>query len=404
MAVFVVGGFLGAGTSQLFMGVMLKPITEDLGWSRTAVTGALTAGTIVAGLLTPIFGRLADRYGPRVLVTIGTLLIAVSYFLMASLTAIWMLYVAYILGRSMASINLGGVVGMTAATNWFRRKRGRALGLISMSLPLGASILVLVAQVIIDGPGWRTVFVLFGIAMLTLVLVPAAIVLRRRPEDMGLLPDGDPAPENGASTTAKSEFEYSWSVAQAVRTRTLWLLISAGAIGVLANGAVSFHQIAYFTDQGIDTKSAALALSVFALMGAVSSGMWGLLVEHFSERMMAVVAMAVAGLSMIFVQFADTTAEAIIFSAIFGISARGESSLIQMMIAQYYGRNSYGSISSLFSPFQMIGLGFGPLIASVFYDVVGSYDMLFLGLGGVYAATVGLLWLARKPALPEGAR
>ncbi len=403
MAVFVVGGFLGAGTSQLFMGVMLKPITEDLGWSRTAVTGALTAGTIVAGLISPIFGRLADRYGPRVLVTIGALLVAGSYFLMASITAIWMLYFAYILGRSMASINLGGVVAMTAATNWFRRKRGRALGLTAMSLPLGGSILVLVAQLIIDGPGWRTVFVLFGIAMLAIVVVPAALILRKRPEDMGLLPDGDTA-EAIESATKKSGSEYSWTVKQAIRTPALWLLISSAAIGVLANGAVSFHQVAYFTDQGLDTKRAAIALSVFALMGAVSSGMWGFLVERFSERYMAVIAMAVAGLSMIYVQFADTTAEAIIFSAVFGISARGESSLIQMMIAQYYGRNSYGTISSLLSPFQMIGLGFGPLIASVFYDIVGSYDMLFLGLGGVYAVTVVLIWFAKKPALPEGAK
>ena len=404
ISVFVVGGFLGAGTSQLFMGVMLKPITQDLGWTRTAVTGALTVGTIVAGLLSPIFGRLADRFGPRVLVTVGALLVSTAYFMLAGLSALWMFYLAYILGRSMASINLGGVVAMTAAANWFRRKRGRALGLVSMSLPLGGSILVFTAQLIIDGPGWRTVFVLFGIAMLAVVVVPAAIILRRRPEDMGLLPDGDPAPDsNGiaSNSKAKTANEYSWTVHQAVRTPTLWLLVVAASIGVLANGAVSFHQVAYFTDQGLDTKRAALALSVFALMGAVSSGAWGLLVEHFSERYMAVIAMAIAGLCMVFVQFVDTTGEAIVFSAFFGISARGESSLIQMMIAQYYGRNSYGSISSLLTPFQMIGLGFGPLIASVFYDVVGSYDMLFLGLAGVYAATMVLLWFARKPAIPK---
>lgn len=405
MAVIVAGGFLGAGTSQLFMGVMLKPITEDLGWTRTAMTGALTAGTVVAGLLSPIFGRLADRFGPRVLMTVGALLVAGSYFIMAGLSALWMFYIAYILGRSMASINLGGVVAMTAATNWFRRKRGRALGLVSMALPLGGSILVFAAQLIIDGPGWRTVFVLFGIAMLVIVVLPAAIILRRRPEDMGLLPDGETEAgvNGGTNSKAKANSEYSWSLHQAIRTPTLWLLVAAASIGVLANGAISFHQVAYFTDQGLETKRAALALSVFALMGAVSSGAWGLLVEHFSERYMAVIAMAVAALSMIFVQFADTTWEAILFSAFFGVSARGESSLIQMMIAQYYGRNSYGSISSLLTPFQMFGLGVGPLIASVFYDVVGSYDLLFLSLSGVYMVTMILLWLARKPVVPASA-
>lgn len=400
VGVIVVGGFLGAGTSQLFMGVMLKPITEDLGWTRTAMTGALTAGTVIAGLLSPIFGRLADRFGPRVLMTVGALLVAGSYFIMAGLSALWMFYLAYILGRSMASINLGGVVAMTAATNWFRRKRGRALGLVSMALPLGGSVLVFAAQLIIDGPGWRTVFVLFGIAMLAVVVVPAAVVLRRRPEDMGLLPDGDTAANNKSNSKSRGN-EYSWTVKQAVRTPALWLLISSAAIGVLANGAVSFHQVAYFTDQGLDAKPAALALSVFALMGAVSSGAWGLLVEHFSERYMAVIAMAIATVSMLFVQFVDTTGEAVVFSAFFGISARGESSLIQMIIAQYYGRNSYGSISSLLTPFQMMGLGLGPLIASIFYDVVGSYDLLFLGLSGVYALTMVLLWLARKPQIPE---
>jgi MFS family permease len=194
LGVAMLAAFLAAGSSQLFMSIMLKPMTDEFGWSRTATTGAITLGTIVAGLVAPGFGRLADRHGPRVLMTLGALLLGGAYLALAHLGELWQFYAVYVAARGLTSPMLTGVVPMTAATNWFRRMRGRALGFVAMATPLGGAVLAFGGELIIERAGWQTVFMAFAGLTLTVLVVPAAVLLRRTPEEMGLLPDGAPSP------------------------------------------------------------------------------------------------------------------------------------------------------------------------------------------------------------------
>jgi sugar phosphate permease len=402
----MVAGFLGAGTSQLFMAVMLKPMTDEMGWSRTEMAGAVTAGTLAAGFLSPWMGRLTDRFGGRVLMPAGALIVAGAYFALGSLTELWQFYVVYIIGRAVATVTLGGVVPMAAAANWFRRMRGRALGMVQMSLPLGGSALVFVGQLIMGVSDWRTVFFVFTALMLAGVALPAGFIMRRRPEDMGLLPDGDGAP--GAETAAgkgkgSATPEFSWTLREALRTRSLWLIIASVVPAILGNGAISFHQVAYFTDIGVPAAAAALALSAYGLAGAFSSGIWGFITERISERWCGVFAMLMAASSVVLLLFVSDLPSALLFSIMFGVAARGEGALISMILAQYYGRESYGSINGFVMPFQMVALGLGPTVAAAAHEFTGSYSTLFMVFAGMYVLAALLLFLARKPALPPRA-
>lgn len=399
IGVAMLGAFLGSGSSQFFMSIMLKPLSEELGGSRTAITGAITAGTLLGGFLSPLIGRLVDRYGARPLTTLGGLAAAVHYFAMSNLSQLWEFYVVYVIGRAITSETLGGVVPTAAATNWFRRMRGRAIGLVMMCIPLGGSALTLIGQFIMDSHGWRAMFVVFGVVTLVLLVVPAWLVMRRRPEDMGLLPDGDqPSPFVGSQTGQKPrEEEYSWTLSEAVRTPTLWLLIAAQLLGVMANTSVSFHQVAYYTDMGIPATSAVAVISLYALAGAVAMGVWGLLTEHFSERHLAVLVTLLAGASIFYLSLVRSLGEAILFGVLFGLTSRGEGSLLIIILAQYYGRRSYGTISGFVNPFKMVGLGMGPLVASITFDLTGSYHMVFIFFGTATLLVALLLWLAKKP-------
>ena len=171
----------------------------------------------------------------------------------------------------------------------------------------------------------------------------------------------------------------------------------------MANGGIGFHQFAYFRDQGIPQALAAVALSSYALSGAVANGLWGILVERISERLIAVVTMGVAALLCIFLMTVDTFTEAMVFAVLYGLAARGESSIIMMMQANYYGRKSFDAISGFSTPFQQIGLGLGPTLAAIPYDVTGTYNYGFIAFGVIYVLSAVLVFLAKRPTPPPEA-
>jgi len=402
LAIGMVGSILGAGTSNLFMSIMLKPLTEEFGWSRTAVTGAITTGTILAGLVSLPFGKLVDRYGTRWLTSLGAVVAAGMYVLMTKFVELWQFYVVFVMARVISMGAVTNIAPRTAAVNWFRRYRGRALGLLSMATPLGASMLAMIAQFIMQDHGWRTVFLVFALAMLFLQALPAALILRRRPEDLGLVPDGGPSVDVTPASSLKraDEEESDWTLSEAIRTPTMWLLIAAIIVGLIVNTGIGFHLVAYYTDIGIAPSIAVGALSLYAFTGALGNIIWGFLSERFSERFLASVVMVLTAATILYLQSVRTITGAFIFAALFGLTSRGEGTLVNIILAQYYGRSSYGAINGFVMPFHNLGLGFGPLISSVSFDLTGSYQTLFSVFIGASMIAAVLFWLSKKPTLP----
>lgn len=399
LAIGMLGAFLGAGTSQLFMSTMLKPLTQEFGWSRTAATGPITTGTIMAGLLSLPFGKLVDRYGPRVLTTVGALVTAAGYVAFTKFVDLWQFYVVFIIARVVSTNTITNIVPRTAAVNWFRRFRGRALGMIAMSTPLGSSVLAMSAQFIMESHGWRTVFGVFALAMVLFQAIPAALILRRRPEDIGLLPDGgqNVYGHDVSPGQAHAEQETNWTLSEAMQTPALWLLAASIVVALTINAGVGFHLVAYYTDVGIVATVAVGAMSVYALTGALANLIWGFLSERFPERLLASVVMMLTALTILYLQSVRTTASAFLFGILFGLTSRGEGTLVNIILAQYYGRSSYGTISGVIFPFNMLGLGLGPLLASVFFDLTGSYYAVFNVFIAASLVAAALLWLAKKP-------
>ncbi|MFB3886596.1 MAG: MFS transporter [Thermodesulfobacteriota bacterium] len=402
LAIGMAGSILGAGTSNLFMSIMLKPFTEEFGWSRTAVTGAVTTGTFLGGLVSLPFGKLVDRYGTRWLTTLGAVVAAGIYVLMTRFVALWQFYVIFVMGRVISIGAITNIAPRTAAVNWFRRYRGRALGMLSMATPLGASLLAMIAQFIMQDHGWRTVFLAFALAMILLQAVPAALILRRRPEDMGLVPDGGPRVGSPSASPLKRDAgeEYSWTLSEAIRTPAMWLLIAAVIVALIVNTGIGFHLVAYYTDIGFTPSIAVGALSLYAFTGAVGNIVWGFLSEKISERFLASGIMVLTAITILYLQSVTTITGAFIFAVIFGFTSRGEGTLVNIILAQYYGRDSFGAINGFVMPFHNIGLGFGPLISSVSFDLTGSYQGLFTIFIGASVVSALLFWLAKKPALP----
>jgi MFS family permease len=393
-------------TSQAFFGVFLKPIEDDTGWTRASIAGAVTFATFVGGGISLFIGRLADRYGPRVLMTIGLVIYAAGYAGMLVVTQVWQLYIAFFLAR-MASLQfLAGVVPRTMAVNWFRRMRGRALGFQAMAMPLGGAVLASVAGAFIaNGMPWRTVLAIFGLAALALLAIPTLLITRRQPEDLGLLPDGDieiPSDDDSTVQVRHRGAEISWTLKETLHTKTMWLIVWGSLLQTMASGGIAFHMTAHFQESGLSTQVAASGASAFLLGGAVSSTLWGFLTERYDERLLVVSASAFAMALAFWGSIVADPISVIIFAALYGATTRGEGALVMMMVAAYYGRRSFGTISGFANSFTMMGLGAGPFLYAWLYSKRGEYDIIFYVSGVIMAIATILMWLAKRPTTKPG--
>ena len=400
--------FAATGISQAVFGAIQVFITEDTGWKKSTISLAVTGGTWAAGLLSPFIGRLADRYGPRWLMPVGIIIVAMSLFSVAGVQAIWQFFAAYIVGRAVSQPVMVGVVPRTAAVNFFRRRRNIALSLVSIFRPVGSAINIQIISLIAIHYGWRTAYRYFGI--LSLILVgPMVLVMRRRPEDIGLLPDGagrdeGPVAMPGASDRSRGrDLEFSWTLREAVTSRAFWLISLTAAFGTLASGTVSFSLVPYLAeDVGLSKGTAAGVLSLGTFLAIGNLG-WGYLAEFITPRRCLVVALVVSGAMVLYLTTVNSLAMALGFAMLFGIFSGPEDPLQSMMLAQYFGRNSYGAILGVVAPFQTVMLGFGPALGTLYREEFGSYTGLYVGLAICYFIAGIFIFMAKLPSLPARA-
>jgi MFS family permease len=399
VGVCMLAGFFASGVSNITMAVVLKPIGDDLGWSRTLAAAAITAGALLGGTLAPLFGPIADRFGPRLLLPGGAALMGSLAMALSIITEPWQFYAAFVPARALTEFLMTGVVPLTAVANWFYLNRPRAMGLVALSVPLGGSVLSLVYQYLTNHYGWRSAFLALGLGVWLLVALPGLIFLRRRPEDMGLEPDGarSAQPHPGVEETAAASAEISWPKSAALRTSALWFFVASALLASIGTGGIAFHMAAHLTDVDLSPTVAASVVSLMALSGAFGNGLWGTLAERISPRALSVVTMLLAAAAVALLVSTRSPLMAYMFGLLFGVNARGSAILIQILLSRYYGRRSFGAISSVIDPFHKGGLGLGPLLAGMVYDRTGSYATIFFAFLVCYCISAALIFFARQP-------
>ncbi len=405
LAVILLTGAFAGPTSQAFIGLLVDPISDATGWSATAIAGSVTAGGIVAGVSAPFIGLLADRYSPRLLMSAGALIMAGSFFIIAAAPNVWFLYIGYALARGVAQNLIAGVVPRVMVVNWFRRMRGRAIGLTGTAHPMGTFAIGPAALIMISaGLTWRWVWVVFGVSVLVFLVVPNALVLRRTPEEMGLLPDGDDAStEAEAAERTEREMAQSWTFRQAIRTPALTLILASIILMNYGGGGLPFHMPQYYEQQGLALGVGVGAVSMFAISGAFANTLWGFLAEHISERLLGIFTM-IMGMALAFgLQFVSNPVIAVGYGALLGVASRGEGSILMLLVANYYGRRSYGVISGMVQTALLVGLALGPYLMSLLRDATGSYQAVFYSAVATFAGAAVLLAFAKRPVPPQPA-
>jgi sugar phosphate permease len=388
--------FLCGGTFFYGFGALFNPIVGEFGWNRASVSFAFSLRSEVGGIAAPVVGFMVDRVGSRVLMSVGVVIVALGFVLLSRIESLWTFYGAVIviaIGMSACA----GPVGMVAIAHWFKRRRGRALAL--MTVGAGTSgVMVLVLALLIDQFGWRSALLIMAALQLAICL-PLALSVRSRPEDMGLRPDGDAwdTPEDAASPPAPAPLE-GFTVAEAVRSPSFWKLSIAIMLTNLGTLAIVVHQIPFLTSQvDVSENLAAATVTAMTLLSLLGRLGLGQLADYMDKRKVLAIALGITALSLVLFATVREPWQLLYALPVFALGFGGVIPVRPAFQAEYFGMRAFGAIQGLVFTIATLGALFGPVFAGWMYDQTDSYRLAFVILSLGSFAAVPLVLSIRRP-------
>jgi MFS family permease len=390
--------FARQATAVATLSVFILPMTTELGWSRAELSGAVSLGGVLAAVVSPAVGALVDRHGARAVLLVSTFAIAGTAFALAATHSLLWFYVFFSLGRLLFASPFDLAVS-AAVANWFLRRRAQAMSVVSIALSLSLAAMPFIAQVAIDAGGWRAGWLTVAVAVLVVGALPNALFMVRRPEDVGLEPDGGAgrAPASGSGGARHTPQEPAYTVREALRTPALWLLMVYTALIFMVQAGISLHQAPHLIQRGVAPVVAASIVSTFALVSAASSLGFGVIGARLPLRFGLGIAAALMAAGAVLMQMVSHAAGGYLAAAVFGTGIGGILTLTPVAFADYFGRASYGAIRGLALPVQVVGQAAGPLLAGVLYDLDGDYTLAMKAFAGVAVAACLVALTARPP-------
>ena len=386
-------------------GVFLRPMSDALGWSRTLLSGAAAMQSLANVVIAPILGPLVDRYDPRVFLGTGSVIACLSYVLMSGVTQPWQFYILYMSATALGLRQVGGFVTSIVLSKWFIRNRGRALAYSSMGNQIGAIFVVPLVAYLVENLGWRTAWATLGLGIAIIVLPPVLIFMRRRPEDMGLLPDGDSPEEAEGGATPKAwprpnpEPTVHWTVRDALRTPTTWMLIGASNMWSLTATALLVHQLPFFTDMGMTLQEASFVVSFNNLVTLLAKFFWGYAAERVPVSYCLSACFALRATALLILLVGSGVGSIYVFAVVSGLGI-AFGPLSAQIWADYYGRTSVGAIRGAAAPFNILSSLGGPVFGAVAFDLTGTYRGAFVIFSAAMYLGATLMFFAKPPGEP----
>ncbi len=383
--------------------IFFTPIALSFGWSRALMSGAFALERLEGSIASPIEGLLVDRYGPRKMMLLGTFICGLGIISLAFLQNIYMFYLSVLLvalGQSM----MMGIPRTWALVQWFRRLRGRALG-IGGSGAILSGPLVIITVVLVDSLGWRSAFLVLGVATWC-INGPLCLVFRNKPEEYGYLPDGDPPKDTiqdqstlNASPKKLSEIEGSLTVKQALMAPAFWLLSLVFGAQTMGANAMNIHLIPYFESINFTTAEAVSVLGMFTLLSAIGRLGGGWAFDLFNKKMVLAFILACEGIAFVIMINVEVYWQVIPFALFWGIAFGGMIPARGVILSAYFGTENIGSVMGLAQAASVITGMLGPILLGAIFDITGSYVFGIWILAVAAFAAIPLIFMAQQPNL-----
>lgn len=392
-------GFARQGPAVATLSIFVEPMTSEFGWSRTALSGAVSLGGVLAALASPLIGPILDRQGARLILCTAVLVTGATTMLLSLTQSLLVFYILFCIGRMnfAATFDLG-IYG--ALNSWFVARRAFVTAIANLAMMAGLVVLPFIAHLAMQDHGWRAGWLAVGGTVLLVGFVPTWLFMVRRPEDVGLVPDRshpvDAAPAGGKP--APSIAEPSFTRAEALRTPAFWLLSLYTMAVFPVQAGVSLHQAPHLIERGLSPTAAATIVSTFSLVSALAGLAFGFLVRRIGVRACLALAGIALGASAVVMLSIITTAQGYVAACCFGVGIGGILTVLPIAWADYFGRTSFGAIRGVALTMQVTAQAAGPLVSGLLRDMTGNYLaslMCFAALSFV-AAVLALLAVAPR--------
>ena len=391
--------FLLAAFLTQALGLYIAVLSDEMGWSKTTLSGAAALQSVEAAIIGPVLGWIMDRVGPQKMIRLGMIIFSAGLLMLSQVNAVATFYTSAILMAIGASLS-GYFPLSVALVQWFEKFRARALSIMSLGLALGGLVVPLMAWSI-QTWGWR--YTAGGTGLLVLVFgLPMAGMILRRPEDHGEHVDGmDPALKVAEPGNAPAVLQVEFTAAEAIKTRAFWMLAIGHGLALLVVSAVNVHAITHMKEglgYSVATASWVILIMTFAQLVGILMG--AILGDMFDKRKVAAMCMLAHALGMLCLTFANDMTMLMAFGIFHGVAWGLRGPFMQAIRADYFGRNAIGLILGLSAAIIAVGQIAGPMVAGVLADLTGDYQWGFSLLALLSGLGSLCFILATKPVKP----
>ena len=370
-------GIFFSGPGQTYsISSFVDPLLVHFGWSRSFFSTLYSGGTLIAGLSMVFLGKLVDRFGCRLMLTIVPLLLGITCWYMGAVTGAVTVFIGFVLLRFLGVGSLELIPSVLVA-QWFVRMRGRAFWITSMGITVSSASFPYLNVLLIQEWGWPFAFRFWGLVVAAVMAPLAWFLVRNRPEDVGLRTDGDPRPEEG--TTSDEKEEISWTLAEAMRTPVFWVIVFAASVPAMVFTGLAFHHMSILTENGLTVEVASLVFTVTAVAQFALLGLAGWTADRFPVRWVFSLTLVLLGASTVLVFPASTP----LWATVLGLGRGGAMAFFSItsnvVWPAYFGRRHLASIRGFSMTAMVVLSAFGPMPFGLAYDWFGGYgEILFL--------------------------
>jgi MFS family permease len=364
--------------------VFMTPMEDSLGWSRSELTGGFSLALLVSSAMAVPVGYWLDKHGSRLLMTVGSVGATILVLMWSQVTTLNEFIIIWVLmGFCYAAVLYEPAFAVLAT--WFVRKRGTAMTIVTFVAGFASTIFIPLSDALLVAFGWRQAILILGI-MLGVITIPLhLLVLRRRPADLGLTPDGEPlAPQTKNAPTI--------NLGSALKSRFFWILTLAFALSTLSMSAVRVHFIPLLISVGINPSTAALASGSIGIMQVFGRVVFAPIERRFSSKTMVIGVFMLMTFSISILLMGGSPLLIIVFIVLYGMAVGTLTLARPLIVADVYGATFYGRISSVMTIFLRLSLTIAPFGAGVMFDMFGSYTLMLVLVTGFSVVSVVLIW------------